>query len=122
MIVVDSSVWIEMLRGNEAISEAMQILIEKKQVIALQTVFAELMQGAKTTQEMNLIMNYWQYLEKVDETNIVFEAGKFSFEHKLVTQGVNLIDAAIMLAALKSKAQLWTLDKKLEKIWQKLVC
>ena len=47
------------------------------------------------------------------------EAGIFSSENKLISKGIGLIDCVILLSARKYKAQIWTLDNKLNSILTK---
>ena len=52
------------------------------------------------------------------DTSVWIEAGRYSGEHKLVSKGVGLIDAVIIIAATRSNAKVWTLDRKLLRVLQ----
>ncbi|GHV05631.1 twitching motility protein PilT [Campylobacterota bacterium] len=112
MIVLDTSVWIEYLRSNESYFARVSKLLEMGEVLAIDCVFGELLQGAKSKREQTIIKSYYAYLPKSDRCDFV-EAGLYANENRLIDKGVGLIDTAILLTAIKHNAQLWTLDKKL---------
>jgi predicted nucleic acid-binding protein len=71
LILADTSIWIEFFRqtdfeGNTRFAEC----IESLSVIALSAVFGELLQGVKNEKEEKLILEYWDSLPKVDESNL----------------------------------------------------
>lgn len=119
MIILDTSVWIEFFKKKAEIFTSVKNLLEAEEVYTLECIFGELLQGAKNDQERDLIISYWQHLPKIDEKGIWIEAGKYSGENKLPSKGVGLIDVVIILAAIRSKSKVWTLDKKLSKILEK---
>ncbi len=116
MIILDTSVWIEFFKKEAEIFTTVKKLLEAGEVYALECIFGELLQGAKNDIEMDLIISYWKYLPRIDEKEIWIEAEKYSGENKLASKGVGLIDAVIIMAAIRSKSKVWTLDKKLRKI------
>lgn len=71
------------------------------------------MQGAKDQRERDVIMSYWQNLPKINAAGLWLVAGVISSEERLYARGVGLIDCAIIAAARKTGACIWTLDKKL---------
>lgn len=114
MIVADTSVWIEFFRqSNHAISDLLSAYLEDGEVVALSGIFGELLQGAKNELEEKVIMEFWRDLPKVNESELLLEAGKLSYKKKLITRGVGLIDSYILVAVKVNKFSLWTLDKKL---------
>jgi predicted nucleic acid-binding protein len=116
MILPDTSVWIQFLRGNKKITSHLIPEIEKFHVYASSFVFGELLQGARRPDEKEVIMGYWKNLLHCNEEDIFIEAGNYSAEKKLFAQGVGLIDAAILFLVIKNDLKLWTLDKKLDRI------
>jgi len=66
-IIVDTSIWIEFLKNSPIIFPRMQALLEDNNVIGVEFIFGELLQGAKTIREKNIINLYWQCLPKADE-------------------------------------------------------
>ena len=113
MIILDTSVWIEHLKNNQVYFPRISKLMESGEVLAVECVFAELLQGVKNKAEKEIILNYWKYLPKENYKNIIIEAGIYSAENKLLDHGVGLIDAIILLHGIKSNSKIWTLDNKL---------
>jgi predicted nucleic acid-binding protein len=116
MILADTSVWVEFLRSNKSIFPVLRELLEGGEILAMECVFGELLQGVKTTREKEVILDYWKYIPNEDENGIWLEAGKYSCENRLVDKGIGLIDSAIVCFARKYNAQVWSLDKKLMSI------
>ncbi len=114
-VILDTSIWIEFLKLNEDIFRDVKRMLENREVIGLEWIFAELLQGVRNARESDVIMGYWNNIPKIDTLGIWIEAGKYSHAHKLLSKGVGLIDSAIICAALKSEAKVWTLDKRLTK-------
>jgi predicted nucleic acid-binding protein len=115
MTVVDTSVWIEYLRGNKKISDVLIPKLNSRKVIAISAVFGELLQGVRNTKERAVVTGFWENLPKETEDDIFIEAGQLSNEYKLFAQGVGLIDCYILAFSMHYDCALWTLDKKLLK-------
>ena len=113
MILADTSIWIEFLRGNAKYSAIFSDLIEQRQVQVIECVFGELLQGVKNEKEATVIQEYWHNLPQVDMSGIWISAGYLCFREKFFSRGIGIIDAALLIAAKKQKLRLWTLDKKL---------
>lgn len=117
MIIVDTSVWIEYLKGrNEEITHALRPRLQNRKVVAISAVFGELLQGVKNKREREIIQDFWKSLPHVDETDLFIEAGYIANEYKLHSKGVGLIDGYILSAALRHDLPIWTLDKKLDRV------
>lgn len=82
----------------------------------MECIFGELMQGARTKRERELILDYWKYIPKEDEHGIWIEAGRYSSENKLIDKGVGLIDSALICFGRKYDVRIWSLDKKLTRL------
>ena len=115
-IIVDTSIWIEFLKKNPKIFPSVQVLLEKNNAIALGCIFGELLQGAKSERERKIILSYWQYLPKIDNTGIWIDAGIYSGKNKFISKGIGLIDSLIITAAISNGCIVWTLDKKLQSV------
>jgi predicted nucleic acid-binding protein len=116
MIILDTTVWIEYLKNNQEYYSIISVLLEKKEILAIECVFGELLQGIKNKYEEEIILNYWKYLPKKKYTDIIIEAGNYSSKNKLLNKGVGLIDAIILMYGIKSNSKIWTIDKKFRKI------
>ena len=112
MIILDTSVWIEHLRHNQNFFPKVCQFLEAGEVLAVECVFGELLQGARTDPEREIILNFWKHSPKAQYENIITEAGMYSSKNKLLSQGVGLIDAIILLHGIKSNSKIWTLDTK----------
>lgn len=115
MIIVDTSVWIEYLKGNEHYSSVLPKYLKDRHVVAISAVFGELLQGVKNKREYEIIMGFWESLPKIKEDDLFIEAGNLSNEYKLYNAGVGLIDTYLLAAAINNDYALWSLDKKLNK-------
>jgi predicted nucleic acid-binding protein len=116
MIILDTSVWIAFLRKDPSIFSEVKRLLENREVLAVECIFGELLQGAKNKRERDLIVSYWNHLPKASEPDIWIAAGIYSGENGLPSKGVGLIDAVILVSANKSNSKIWTLDKRLIRI------
>ena len=91
----------------------MNALMEDGEIYSLELIFAELLQGVKTTRELNLITDFYRQLKLLDKPGLIFESGVFSRKAGLINRGIGLVDAVIIHAAQKYDLQIWTLDKKI---------
>ena len=113
MIIADTSIWIEFLRGNEEISVMFSPYLRKGHIYTMSAIFGELFQGARNKRERSVLRELWEYLPKVEERHLFIRGGELSNEHKFYARGVGLIDCYILAASLENDMALWTLDKKL---------
>lgn len=113
MIIADTSIWIEFFKANELFYTKLKYLIDTGQILSVEPVFAELLQGARNKRERNLLLNYWKNLPGYSKDDLLIEAGIISSENKWISKGVGLIDSAIIVIAKKTKSKIWTLDKKM---------
>ena len=113
MIIVDTSIWIDFLKKKLDEFDIFINLIETGQIIILDVIAAELLQGAKSKREVKIIKGYWKNLFKYTEDDLIVQAGEFSYENKLIDKGIGLIDSIIITAAVNSHSRIWTKDKKM---------
>jgi predicted nucleic acid-binding protein len=114
-VVFDTSVWIEYFKANPDFFGPCQQLLEGRSVYAMDIIFAELVQGARGRRELSVIGGYYESLPRLHNGGLIYEAGLFSQQEKLISKGVGLIDAIIIYGVMKHSLQLWTLDKKIMK-------
>jgi len=119
MVIIDTSVWIEFFKGNEPHKTNVKNLLEEMRVIGIECIFGELLQGIKNKREKDIITAYWNSIKKADEKNLFIEAGIYSANNHLISKGVGLIDAAILIAASRHNARIYSLDAKLNSICEK---
>ena len=116
MLILDTSVWIEHLRNNQNFFPKISKLLESGEILAVECVFGELLQGVKNKSEKEIILNFWKHLPKEHYKDIIIEAGEYSSKNKLQENGVGLIDAIILMHGVKSNSKIWTLDNKFLRI------
>ena len=113
MVILDTSIWIEYFKGNQSYFQEVQSLIDARSVYAIEPIFGELLQGALSVREREYILTFWNYISKIDESELFIKAGKLSFNEKLVSKGIKLIDASIIYSTINNNYKLWTIDKKI---------
>jgi len=113
MVILDTSVWIEYFKGNEPYFKNVQGLINSHSVYTIEPIFSELLQSALNKREKDFILKYWSYISKIEESELLIKAGELSFNKKLVSKGIKLIDASIIYCTILYNFRLWTLDKKI---------
>ena len=116
MIILDTSIWIEYLRKNPNYFARISELLEDMEILAVECVFGELLQGVKNRNEREIIASYWRYLPKEHYQDVIIEAGEYSAHNRLHDHGVGLIDSIILMHGIKSYSQIWTLDLKFFRI------
>ena len=112
-VIFDTSIWIEYFKANPVFFHSGQELIDRRLVLTLDFIFAELVQGAKGEREIRILKEYYEQIPKIEQPNLVFNAGVFSQKNNLINQGIGLIDAIILVAGIKNQCKIWTLDKKI---------
>lgn len=113
MIIVDTSVWIEFLKANESYFSRMKDLLEQRNVLGIECIFGELLQGVKNNREKKIINDYWNYIPKINESGCWIKAGVYSQENNHISKGVGLIDSFIIVIGKLTESEIWTIDKKL---------
>ena len=113
MIIIDTSVWIEFLKGNFEYSNIVIDFIENREVLFLECIASELLQGVKNKREKEVIISYWKLLPKISMNNLWIKGGLYSSENNMISKGIGLIDTVIIVATKETKSKLWTLDKKI---------
>jgi predicted nucleic acid-binding protein len=116
MIILDTSIWIEHLKNNQNYFPKIRKFLESNEILAVECVFGELLQGVKNKIEKKIILDFWAYLPKEHYEDIIIEAGIYSMENKLLNHGVGLMDAIILMHGIKSNSKIWTLDNKFLRI------
>ena len=115
-VLPDTSIWVEHLRGNIQYFSVMSRLLEENTIVGAEWIFGELLQGCKNSRELELVEKFSKNVPLVPSEGVWIEAGVYSSKHKLNDRGVGLIDSAILVAAKRASAKIWTLDKKFKNI------
>jgi predicted nucleic acid-binding protein len=112
-IILDTSVWIEYFKRNDPWFNEVQSHLNMLNIKIIDPVFGEILQGALNRKEIDFIQKHIQYVPKIEIRNLFEKAGKYSFENKLVSKGIGLIDACLIYTTIETNSLLWTLDKKI---------
>lgn len=121
MILVDTSIWIEYLKGNSPYYEELASRLDSSQIMTIEAIFAELLQGAKSKQETSDLLELFELLPKLSTEGLVLNAGALSAKHKFYARGLSMTDCLIIATAIEYSCDIWTLDKKLQKEFEKLL-
>ena len=98
-VLVDTSVWIEFLKGNQDFYQPLVDIMEQGEIYTVELIFAELLQGVKNNRERTLIINFYQQMRVLDYPRMIVNSGEFAGSNKLLDRGIGLIDAVIIYAA-----------------------
>jgi len=112
MILVDTTIWIEFFKSNPVFVNEIESLLENKNVITIEPVFAELLYGSRSDNERNMILSYWKVLPKIKFLEGFFiESADFANKMNYHNIGIGLIDSILSKAVTDNKHLIWTLDK-----------
>ena len=112
-IIVDSSVWLEYLKGNDPYFKEVQTHLNTLSIKIIDPIIGEILQEALNQNEIDFIREHIQYVPKIEIRNLFEKAGEYSFKNKLISKGIGLIDACLIYATIETNSLLWTLDKKI---------
>lgn len=116
-VLVDTSVLIEFLKGNEQYGEEIIKLLDENRVFSTGLIIAELLQGLKNMKEEQYLTELITAVNVLEiTTDLWLDTGNLSLS--LRRKGINLplTDAAIAALAIKHNLQIFTLDKHFEQI------
>jgi hypothetical protein len=114
MILIDTSVWIEFFRQNDGYTERIKSLLEAREIITIEPVFAELLFGVRHKKDKDMILSYWQILPRIEfGTTSMLKAAEFVNDNNFYHTGIGLMDAIIMKSVIDGNHTIWTLDKKI---------
>ena len=111
MTLVDTSVWVNHLRANDPMLEA---LLEDDQVLMHPMVIGELACGNLREREQVLdLLKRMSQISVADDEEVLF----FIERHRLMGRGIGYIDAHLLAATLLGDSvRLWTHDCRLRNV------
>jgi predicted nucleic acid-binding protein len=112
-IILDTSVWIEYFKRNDPYFNKVQTHLNLLNIKIIDPVIGELLQGALNQNEINFIQKHIQYVPKIEIRNLFEKAGIYSYQNKLISKGIGLIDACLIFTTIETNSILWTLDKRI---------
>lgn len=112
MVLVDTSVWIEHFRKGHA---GLAALLNQASVLMHPFVLGELACGnlQKRARILGDLAELPRALAAIDE-----EVLQLIEERKLWGCGIGWVDAHLVASALLSNCRLWTLDERLNRVWE----
>jgi predicted nucleic acid-binding protein len=115
MILADTSVWVDHLRGH---NQTFTQLLESEQILIHPFVIGELALG--DLQPRDLILNYFYNLPQSKLASYQ-EVLHFIDRHRLFGSGIGYVDAHLLAATqLTAGAAFWTVDKRLHRLADRL--
>ena len=111
-VLVDTSAWIEFFRKKAPYHKAIIELIDSRRICCTGIVLAELIQGAKSQKELDVLKEFLYVFDFLhDSTEMWKKAGELSFLLRQKGETVGLADCYISVVASSNNVKLLTLDK-----------
>lgn len=115
--LIDTSIWIEFFRKREPYYDIVLKLLAEDKVCCAGIILAELMQGAKTEKELQVIKEFISVFEFLQETPAIWEkSGSLSFMLRQQGKTSGLSDCHIAVLAAENSVAIFTLDKHFDVI------
>jgi predicted nucleic acid-binding protein len=110
-ILIDTSVWIEFFRKKDPFYSKVLNLLDEDRICCTGIVLAELIQGAKSSEEIRTLKDFTYVFPFLEESRKLWEkAGELSFSLKKTGKQIGLADCYIAAAANHENAGILTLD------------
>jgi predicted nucleic acid-binding protein len=112
LVIIDTSIWIDYFRkSDEKIIRLLDELILSTRIITVDLVLGELIQGARTQNEVLILKKYFSFIEILSGNKSTWEkAGELSFSLKKKGKTIHINDCYIATHALDNKFSLFTKD------------
>ena len=118
MVIADSNIWIHYLRNpNSEVGSTLQALLDANRVLMTDVVLAEVLQGARTEREFEILLSHLRalpYQEMSKDTWV--SAGRIGLELRLTNGLIPLTDLAIAALALEYDHEVCTLDGHFDRV------
>ncbi|MGH3049864.1 MAG: type II toxin-antitoxin system VapC family toxin [Gaiellaceae bacterium] len=115
-VLVDTSIWIDYLRGVEPAAGELERLVADREVVCCGPVLAELVTGTVLAQRDEVVLSL-AALPLLDlGPQRWIRAGALAHELRSRGTSVPLIDLLIAVAAVEEDAELWTRDGDFEQV------
>lgn len=110
MILVDSSIWVDHLRSNNA---RLATLLQQDRVLCHPYIIAELALGSLKNRRMILqLLHDLPQAPKMDDTEMI----AFIERRALHSLGLGYVDTHLLASARLADALLWTRDRRLHEV------
>lgn len=116
MIIVDSSIWIDHLRGSLS---ALRVLLLQQQVVQHPMVTAEIMLGSVTDRlSLQTLLSRLPQIAPCSPEYLL----DFTTQQRVYGTGIGVVDVYLLAAAIQNGHHLWSRDKRLAAQASKLGC
>ena len=116
-VLIDTSVWIDYFRKRGEAYHKVSELINSGKVCCLSLIIAELIQGASTEREIDVIRDLPQVFPLLAESPDSWQnAGILSFHLRKAGKRIGLADCYIATVAKENDAAIYTFDRHFEEI------
>ncbi|HLE41984.1 MAG TPA: PIN domain-containing protein [Nitrospirota bacterium] len=116
-ILIDTSAWIQFFRKKEPWYSAISMLMDDKRICCSGIILAELIQGAKSEKELEVLRDFRHVFEFLDESTDLWQAaGELSNTLQRKGKSVGLSDCYLAASAKAHKVKILTLDKHFDVI------
>jgi predicted nucleic acid-binding protein len=118
LVIPDSSVWIPYFRlGNSPVTGVVQSLLDRDEVMVTGAVLTEVLAGAKSAREFDIISMWMSRLPYLEATKAVWvKTGSLLSGLRARGISVHLVDGLIATLAMEGKHQVYTLDTDFQRI------
>jgi len=111
-VLVDTSVWIDFFKKKEPAFTNVTQLIDEDRICCAGIILSELMQGANSEKELNVLKDFLHVYEFISETPESWKkAGELSFKLRKRGKETPLSDCLISVLSLEADAAIYTYDK-----------
>jgi predicted nucleic acid-binding protein len=115
--VVDTSAWVDFLRGNRAAGERVGRLLSAGAVVVSGPIQAEVLSGAKTSAEYERLRRLFEALIRVTDPPGVWDrVGEYRFALARSGFQAEIVDLAVAVTALSAGYRLLTRDRDFARI------
>lgn len=121
-VLVDTSAWIDFFRKKEPAYSSIVRLLDNGQICCIGIVLAELLQGAKSEKELEVLRDFLHVFHFLpDDTHLWQKAGELSYSLRREGKTVGLSDCYISVSARSHHAKILSFDKHFDLIDKKLL-
>lgn len=114
-VLADTSAWIEFFRKKDPYYKVILELIDNDSICCVGIVLAELLQGAKSQKELNVLKEFLYVFDFLpDSTEMWRKAGELSYSLRQKGKTVGLSDCYISVTVNANNVKLLTMDRHFE--------
>jgi predicted nucleic acid-binding protein len=117
-ILVDTSIWIDYFQNpSSPISEDLDRILSEDIIHIPKIVIAELIQGAKSSKEIDVIEDFLEAFHIIDQKEDSWiKAGRLSYDLKKHGKTIHLLDCYIAIIAQEFGCKIFTLNRHFKDI------